>query len=237
MKFRVSVIFLILEFLFPYSAQGIDKRELEKFIPLNYRIVKWVEADINRDGKKDIIFGAETKKPDYVDIDANPPAKIIVLFRKAKGLEKVWEFSKEYLYLIGSGGGLWKGEPPQIADINQDKIPEIIFSLVRLGASGGTIETFIFIYKNGRFINLVRGGLENVLDGGLVIRDFDKSKKGKEILVFSMIWGEDECHADPHRYSAKFYAYSPKIHKYYCYKKVQTKKKGSAGLKELGLKF
>jgi hypothetical protein len=232
------VIFLILEFLFPYSAQGIDKRELEKFIPSNYRIVKWVEADINRDGKKDIIFGAEIKQPDYTGIKESPPAKIIILFQKAKGLEKVWEFSKEHLYLIGLERESLEEKPLQIADINQDKIPEIIFSLGELvGAGSGDMETFIFIYQNGRFINLVQGNLVNLLDGGLVIRDFDKFKKGKEILVFSMIWGDDECYAGPHRYSAEFYAYSPKIHKYYCYKKVETKKKGSAGLKELGLEF
>jgi hypothetical protein len=236
MKFRALIGFLILLVSIPSMAQAVTQKELDKFIPSGYRIVKWVEADINGDKQKDVVVAIEPQKPQYGTPNATQCPKIIGLFRNRNSLNKVWEFSDDGSHVMGRGENSKLQEPLlHIEDINQDGIPEIIFSMAYIGASDAAIATYVFAYRKGNFVELLDGPLTHSLDGGVVIRDLDKSKKGKELMLYYAIWAEDEAHYDPHRYKAEFYAYNPKIQKYYCYKKLETKKKGKAGLRELGL--
>jgi hypothetical protein len=234
MKFRALIGFLILLVSTPSMAQAVTQKELDKFIPSGYRIVKWVEADLDGDKDKDVVIAVEAKNIRYGDLN-NPPAKIIVLFRKGKRLEKVWEFDDGSSYVIGRGGNKPQEPVLKIEDLNRDGVPELVFSLGYVAASDVIIDTHIFAYRRGDFVKLLEKPLNHSLDGGVEIKNLDRSKQGKEIMLYFMIWGEREAHYDPHRYKAEFYAYNAKTQKYYCYKKLETKKKGKAGLRELGL--
>jgi hypothetical protein len=234
MKFRALIGFLILLVSTPSMAQAVTQKELDRFIPSGYRIVKWVEADLDGDKDKDVVIAVEAKNIRYGDLN-NPPAKIIVLFRKGKSLQKIWEFSEEFWYTVGRGAnkpaqGWPLGEPTfQLKDINTDKNLELIFTLGSFfGAGNGAMKTFIFGYRNGKFENLVNGSLEHDIDGGLVIRDH-------RILIYSAIVDRNEASYSPHKYQAGIYTWDSRTQRFYCTKKIQTKQKGKAGLRELGL--
>lgn len=225
LKFLFCLICLITFFTL---TQAITERDLERFVPRGYRIVKWVEGDLNKDKKKEVVLGIEWRNLKY-PWEKNPPAKIIVLLKRNNFLKKYWVFSEECLYSFGLGESLLK-----IEDINSDGNLEIIFELCSYSGAGYVwMETFVFAFSGKKIVNLVKGDLDN--NGGTFIQDFDRARSGKEILVLDWIWGEDESHVDPHRYKARFYGWDPKLKKYKCYKEVLTKRKGEDALKELGI--
>ena len=235
MKSRALIGLSILLVSTPSMAQAVTQKELSKFVPSSYRIVKWVEADLNGDKQKDVVIAVEAKNIRYGYSD-NPPAKILVLFRKGKILEKAWEFSDGRSYVIGRGRTSRSRESLlQIEDLNRDEIPELLFSMAFIGASDAAIETYVFMYHKKKFVSLLETPLSHPLDGGVVIRDLDKSKKGKELMLYYAIWGEGEAHIDLHRYGAVYYAWNSMTQKYYPYKRIETRQKGRTGLKELVL--
>jgi len=236
-EFFVSLSFLLV--LLPSIAQALSQKDLQKFVPQGYRLVKYVQGDLNQDKKPDIVLGVESQKPPY-GTAGTPLAKIIVLLRQGNELKKFWVFSDGDSNLIGRHDQPdkdyigWIGEPTLIiGDLNWDGKPELIFSLTVLGASEGWVSTYVFAFDKDKFVSLADGPFGHPLDGGVRFKDFNSSKIGKEILVYEYIWGEDEIHAEPHRYLGKFYGWDPKSQKYKLYKKMETTQKGKAGLKEL----
>ena len=203
------------------------KEDFGYLVPAQYRLVKQVNFDFDRDGVDEIFMAVEPQKIHY-GMPGNKPAKILVFAmknRKWKIVHIYQDNSNEPAYCIGRGGNGASREPVlEVRDINGDGKIEVVVSMSTAGVSDGLIATKVFVYRNGKFADLMGSNLNHSLDGGVCIHKHN-------ICVWTYVWGKDESHADPHLYEAEFFHWTGER---YQQKEIYlSKRKGTAGVKDV----
>lgn len=164
-------------------------------IPDGYALAFNVSADFDGDGKAETAYGTAPIMPaDHYLPELDDPPTFILVAKDGKVIyrEKDSGFTLKHL---------------AARDLTGDGTPELIYTWECLGASDGTEDTHVYQWKDGKFRNIIgnkEGALSHTLEGGLI---FQPGKPGKAttLILYDMIWGEDESHADPHRYYAEWY--------------------------------
>lgn len=201
-------------------CSGDDSRgAIKRAMPHGHHLFGRVDADIDDDGKREVVFASGESFPSH--IAGVPPARVTVLRRQNRRWKITWHFSADRGTIPG-GGGWHQLQPLRIEDINRDGRKEIVFRSVSYGGSDGTNFLYVFGYRNGKFVRLLREPLRHMCEGGVLVKNLDARRKGKELMCWSMLWGKGEDHPSPHRYYAVFLGWNG--HQYKPYRFVETKR-------------
>ncbi len=215
---------VVLWYRFYYDPQVAILRAMPKGHDLACR----VDADVDGDDRQEIVFtsGVHISEPPVET--KGFPATIIVLKWQGWRWNRVWSFSDPLYFssectvpdTIGD-----EKKSLKVEDINGDGRKEIIFRSVHCGADDTWNYFHLFGYRKGRYVSLLTTKLWHNEQGGVVVKDLDPQRQGKEILCWTFLWKdyETESHASPHRYYATLLAWDGSHYK--PYKWVETVKK------------
>ena len=234
---RVIFYSLLCCLCFPSWAESI-KQAVAHLTPAQYVCVKYVSVDLNKDGRCDLVLACQPKNINDSQIVNHLPARLLVFLATKDSWKQVWNYTERYdkqdfYYCFGRDEGKPSVEEPflEVKDINGDGIKEIIFTISYIGGSEGSLSTHIYAYQKGKFLNLEkRGWLGHFMEGGVFI-----DSVRKRLCSYSYILGDNECHADPHKYKADVLSWNG--HQYVKTSEFITLQKGDAGIAEVKSTF
>ena len=164
-------------------------------IPDGYAFAFNISADFDGDGNPETAYGAAPIMPkEHVIPEPDDPPTFVLVAKDGKVIYREKEQGFHLKHLVAR-------------DLTGDGTPELLYTWESVGASSGTDETYIFQWKDGKFRNIIgtdSGLLTHMLEGGLIVQP-GKPGQPATLILYDFIWGDDESHADPHRYRAEWY--------------------------------
>lgn len=115
-------------------------------------------------------------------------------------------------------------------DITGDGEKEIVCLGLSLGASSGTIQSYIFSphkrdFLQGAFTPEGMLPMGVSLEGGIFFLDVEPRFSGQKIIIVDYIWGDNEARYAPHHWMINIAVYSQMHEEYFLYRSAETSKK------------
>lgn len=201
------------------QADGAAKGIL-RTLPRYHRLFGRLDADVDGDHRPEILLASGERLPGF---QKGSPARLTVLRRRGRRWKSEWHFSDPFGTMPGGNGyGCSNLQPLRVVDLNRDGRMEILFRTVSPGGSDGTNRLYLFGYRKGRFVSLLREPLRHHIAGGVLFQDLRRRRRGMEIMCWTYLWSSKDPDINRHRYYAAFLAWNGR--RYAPYRYVETKK-------------
>ncbi|HEY3417698.1 MAG TPA: hypothetical protein VGM23_12510 [Armatimonadota bacterium] len=183
----------------PSTSVGAGKNSWAVGLPAGYQAHAHVRADFDGDQQPEDAYVAALPFPPYSDLLHEKGKPILVLV--SKDGKVIWRYAEEYMDSVNRLAA---------RDLTGDGIPELLYSTLSMGASDGTMAVSALRWSGGKFSSVIGTKdhvLSHLLEGGLVIKTAAAGQPAT-LILYDFIWGDDESHADPHRYRAEWYRWN-----------------------------